>query len=189
MSDRVACCASVFLPSLSSLQVEKVIDGAPACPSASEPARRRRSVHSAPPCAPVTGINVQAVSTLSGRLADVGEPCPGSRHDSRAFAESGIAERWKAHYTLDGLGMLGDRGYVGTGVTTPTRKPIGRDLTDVQRACNAAINRLRAAVERATAHVKSWKILKTGFRRSLDEFPAVLLTVAKLEVFRVYGLF
>lgn len=34
----------------------------------------------------VIGLNVQVVARLSGRLADVGEPCPGSMHDSRAFA-------------------------------------------------------------------------------------------------------
>jgi hypothetical protein len=44
-------------------------------------------------------------------------------------------------------------------------------------------------VERAIAHLKCWKVLKTGFRRSLEDFPAVLRTVTKLEVFRVYGLY
>jgi hypothetical protein len=68
------------------------------------------------------------------------------------------------------------------------KKPPGRDLSDVRLAANVALNRLRAAVERAIAHLKCWKVLKTGFRRSLDEFPAVLRTVTKLEVFRVYGL-
>ena len=62
------------------------------------------------------------------------------------------------------------------------------ELTDARKSCNTALNRLRAAVERAIAHLKCWKVLKTGFRRSLEEFPAVLRTVAKLEVSRVYGL-
>ncbi|TYB42593.1 transposase family protein [Microbispora tritici] len=35
------------------------------------------------------GQNVQVVATLSGRLADVGAPCPGSMHDSQAFRQSG----------------------------------------------------------------------------------------------------
>jgi DDE superfamily endonuclease len=133
------------------------------------------------------GLNIQVVGTLSGRVADVGDPCPGSMHDSRAFGESGIAERWKEHYEQGGSGMMGDKGYQGTGIDTPIKKPRGRALTDVQRSCNTSINRLRAAVERAIAHLKCWKILKTGFRRSLDEFPAALLAVVKLEIFRVYG--
>ena len=79
--------------------------------------------------------------------------------------------------------MIGDKGYQGTGLTTPYKKPRGRDLTDVRRACNTAINRVRAAVERAIAHLKNWKILKTGYRPSLHDFPRVLRTVTKLEIF------
>jgi hypothetical protein len=134
------------------------------------------------------GQNVQVVATLSGRLVDVGDPCPGAMHDSRAFRESGIAARWSAHYQPDGIGMTGDKGYQGTGIITPYKKPPGRELTDARRSCNTALNRIRAAVERAIAHLKCWKVLKTGFRRSLEQFPAVLRTVTKLEVFRVYGL-
>lgn len=133
------------------------------------------------------GQNVQVVATLSGRLADVGDPCPGSMHDSRAFRQSGIAARWAAHYEPGGLGMAGDKGYQGTGIHTPYKKPPGRHLTEARKSCNTALNRIRAAVERAIAHLKCWKVLRTGFRRSLAEFPAMLRTVAKLEVFRVYG--
>lgn len=134
------------------------------------------------------GQNVQVVANLAGRLADVGDPCPGAMHDSHAFAESGIAERWAKSYEPDGPGMTGDKGYQGTGVNTPYKKPRGRELSDVRRSCNRALNSLRAAVERAIAHLKCWKVLKTGFRRSLEEFPRVLRTVTKLEMFRVYGL-
>jgi DDE superfamily endonuclease len=135
----------------------------------------------------ISGQNVQVVSTLSGRVADVGDPCPGSRHDSRAFTESGIAGRWKDHIEADIPQMIGDKGYQGTGINTPYKKPHGRDLSVTQKLCNTALNSVRAAVERAIAHLKCWKVLKTGFRRSLHEFPAVLRTVTKLEMFRVYG--
>lgn len=133
------------------------------------------------------GQNVQVVATLSGRVADVGAPCPGARHDSRAFRESGIAERWARHLEPGGMGMTGYKAYQGTGVNSPYKKPPGRELTEVRKSCDTALNRSRAAVERAIAHLKCWKVFKTGFRRSLDRFPAVLLTVTKLEVFRVYG--
>lgn len=133
------------------------------------------------------GQNVQVVATLSGRVADVGDPCPGAMHDSRAFRESGIAGRWANHYAPGGPGMTGDKGYQGTGIHTPYKKPPGRELTEARRACNTALNRIRAAVERAIAHLKCWRVLKTGFRRSLEEFPTVLRTVTKLEIFRVYG--
>src|SRR5258705_4376216 len=65
------------------------------------------------------GQNVQVVATLSGRIADVGDPCPGVRHDSRAFWESGIAERWSTHSAPGGKGMIGDQAYQGTGSMTP----------------------------------------------------------------------
>jgi hypothetical protein len=58
-----------------------------------------------------------------GRIVDTGDPLPGSRHDARAFVDSGIAERWAAHYAPSGPGMTGDKGYLGTGIITPDRKP------------------------------------------------------------------
>src|SRR5262245_54184890 len=63
-----------------------------------------------------SGQNVQVVATLSGRVADVGDPCPGSMHDSRAFHQSGIAARWAGHYEPGGMGMAGDKAYQGTGI-------------------------------------------------------------------------
>lgn len=134
------------------------------------------------------GQNVQVVADLGGRLADVGGPCPGSMHGSRAFVASGIAARWADHPTPDGPGMTGDKGYQGAGINTPHKKPAGQELADVREECNRVLNGLRAAVERAIVHLKCWKIRKTGFRRSLDEFPCTLRTVTRLEMFRVYGL-
>jgi hypothetical protein len=135
----------------------------------------------------VSGQNVQVVATLCGRVADVGDPCPGSMHDSRAFVESGIAARWVDHYNTDVPQISGDKGYQGTGINTPYKKPSGRELSAAKRECNTALNKIRAAVERAIAHLKCWKVLKTGFRRTLAEFPAILRTVVKLEIYRVYG--
>jgi hypothetical protein len=33
-------------------------------------------------------------------------------------------------------------------------------------------------------HLKNWKILKTGYHRTMTDFPDVLRTVTALEVFR-----
>lgn len=52
--------------------------------------------------------------------------------------------------------MIGDGGYQGTGPITPA-KPAGGELTTAQKAYNYSVNRLRAAVERAIAHLKNWK--------------------------------
>ncbi|BCJ56349.1 hypothetical protein Asp14428_78240 [Actinoplanes sp. NBRC 14428] len=134
-----------------------------------------------------TGFNVQAVADLDGRLVDTGLPCPGARHDSKALADSGIAQRWAGHLRPGGPGMLADLGYLGTAAITGARKPRGRDLTEVQRACNSTLNRLRAAVERSIAHLVNWKILDTGWRGRLTDFPEVLHTVTGLEIYRIWG--
>jgi hypothetical protein len=133
------------------------------------------------------GFNIQAVADLDGRLVDTGMPCPGARHDSKALADSGIAERWAGHLQPGGPGMIADLGYLGTAVITGTRKPRGRDLSDVQRACNSSLNRLRAAVERSIAHLVTWKVLDTGWRGRLTDFPEVLRTVTGLEIYRTWG--
>ncbi len=135
----------------------------------------------------VSGQTVQVVADQDGHLADVGAPVPGARHDSAAFDLSGIAERWADHYAPDGPGMLGDGGYQGTGPTTPAKKPPNGDLTEEQRRYNYSLNRLRAAVERAIAHLKNRTILKTGYHRIMTDFPDVLRTVTALEIFRVWG--
>jgi hypothetical protein len=43
----------------------------------------------------------------------------------------------------------------GTGPITPAKKPPAGGLTDTQKSYNYSINRLRAAVERAIAHLKT----------------------------------
>jgi hypothetical protein len=50
-------------------------------------------------------------------------PGPGTRHDSKALTESGIADRWASHLQPGGPGMLADLGYLGTAAITGTRKP------------------------------------------------------------------
>ncbi|WP_448070471.1 transposase family protein [Georgenia yuyongxinii] len=62
-----------------------------------------------------TGVNVQVACTLSGQLAWVSDPVPGKTHDARAIRESGFLE--------DRPDDLGDKGYIGTGMITPIRKP------------------------------------------------------------------
>jgi hypothetical protein len=135
----------------------------------------------------VSGVNVQVVADLDGHVADVGDPVPGARHDSAAFFVSGIAERWSSHYATDGPGMIGDGGYQGVGIIVPDRKPPNGELTDAQKAYNYSLNRVRAAVERAIAHLKNWKVLKTGYHRMMANFPDVLRTVTALEIFRVWA--
>lgn len=132
----------------------------------------------------LSGQNIQVIADLDGQVADVGDPVPGARHDAAAFWLCGIADRWHSHALPDGMGITGDKGYLGCGIITPDRKPPGGELSDDQKAYNRSVNRIRAAVERAIAHLKNWKILKTGYHRIMHNFPNVLRTVTMLEIYR-----
>lgn len=102
-----------------------------------------------------TGLNLQVAATLVGDLLAVSAPVPGSRHDTFAWRQShfpgAFADRDK----------LGDLGYVGTGIRTGRRKLPGRERTAGDKIANQSINTLCAAVERAIAHLKDWKVLAT----------------------------
>jgi DDE superfamily endonuclease len=112
----------------------------------------------------------------------------GTRHDRRTRSGAGRHRVSRDGERLRVLGAEpGALGYPGTAAITGTRKPRGAELTDVQRACNTAINSTRAAVERAIAHLVNWKILDTGWRGRLADFPEVLRTVTGLEIYRTWG--
>ncbi|MEU6585494.1 transposase family protein [Nocardia sp. NPDC046763] len=123
-----------------------------------------------------TGINLQVAADLSGRLRWVSDPVPGSRHDARAVHDSGVL--------AGGGDWIGDKGYIGKGMLTPIRKPPGRELLDWEKQFNATVNTVRAAVERAIANLKTWRILHTDYRRPIGTFEATIAAVVALEFFR-----
>ena len=84
-----------------------------------------------------TGVNLQVACTLAGHLAWISPPLPGSVHDAKAIKESGFLE------ALDATTHIGDKGYIGLGMITPTRKPAHGELTDTDRRNNTTINRVR----------------------------------------------
>jgi hypothetical protein len=102
------------------------------------------------------GMNVQIAATLAGDLAAVGPvPVPGARHDAHAFAASGLKD------LIAGMEATADLGYTGVdGVAlVPFRTPPGGQLHETQAAFNKGLSAIRAAVERAIAHLKTWRIL------------------------------
>jgi len=121
-----------------------------------------------------TGHNHQFVVTLDGRLAHITDPLPGSVHDTKAARESGILD------ALDPTNVFGDKGYVGTGVITPFKKPIGGELVDWQRKFNTDINSRRYVVERAIANFKVWRVLFTDYRRPLSTYKTAFTAVRAL---------
>jgi hypothetical protein len=121
-----------------------------------------------------TGMNVQVACTLAGEIAWISDPVEGSRHDMHCIRESGI---------LSGVtpgSWIADKGYVGSEMVTPIRKPPHRDLVNWEKEFNSAINRIRYVVERAIANFKTWRIMHTDYRRPLSTFSQTISIVVGL---------
>src|SRR5438270_287483 len=52
--------------------------------------------------------------------------------------------------------VIADKGFQGSGYITPVKKPAGGELTWLQHDYNNKLSGLRAAIERAVAHIKNW---------------------------------
>lgn len=115
------------------------------------------------------GVNVQVVTDPAGRLR---------AHDltaARAHRIIRICER-------QGVPILADRAYMGAGpwVTTPLRRPPGRDLTPTQQTISRALATARAPVERGVARLKSWRIFRKS-RCSPNRMSSISAAVLTLE--------
>jgi DDE superfamily endonuclease/Helix-turn-helix of DDE superfamily endonuclease len=126
-----------------------------------------------------TGLNVQVVCDLYGRLAWISDPVDGRRHDTAALELSGVIE------TLDPGNWMGDKGYIGNNMITPFRKPAHRELLDWERQFNADVNKIRYMIERTIANVKTWRILHTDYRRPLATFTETISTVVALLFYKI----
>jgi len=124
-----------------------------------------------------TGMNVQVACTLSGRLAWISDPIPGSRHDSHCLKEAGVLRE------LDPGNWLGDKGYVGNNMITPIKKPIYRGLLEWEKEFNTQINKIRWIIERTIANFKTWRIMHTDYRRPPATFSATITTVIALHFY------
>lgn len=107
-------------------------------------------------------VNMQVVIDADTRLGvAVGNTVPGNRHDSRAYRDSGVNQR------CAGVQVMGDGGYLGNPeVIIPYRKPgKGKELPEWKEELNAVHKSVRARVEHALAHLKSWNILRNCRRK------------------------
>lgn len=131
-----------------------------------------------------TGLNVQVAADHHGALVYVSDPVPGRTHDSAALRATHILETIPAGADFS---YIGDLGYLGLGMLTPTRTPPGGELTEQQKNVNKDLGRVRAAVEHAIAHLKTWRILHTDYRRPIDTFADTITAVIGLQFYREAG--
>ena len=132
------------------------------------------------------GMNLQIAATLDGALAAVGPvPVHGARHDAYAFAASGLAEVLTDHATVADLGYVGVEGID----TVPCKRFPGVDLSTGQVEFNMSLSKIRAAVEHAIAHLKTWRMLSEEggrYRAPLEKYPSMLKAVIGLFFFAAY---
>lgn len=134
----------------------------------------------------MAGMNIQVAATLNGDVAAVGPfAVHGARHDAHAFDASGLKD------ILSGIHAAADLGYTGVeGIEViPFKKPAGGGLDDLQAAFNGAFSKIRAAVERAIAHLKAWRMLSEEggrFRPPIEKFEETLRAITGLMFFRTY---
>ena len=132
------------------------------------------------------GMNLQIAATLDGELAAVGPvPVHGARHDAYAFAASGLAEVLTDYPTVADLGYVGVEGID----TVPYKRFPGIDLNTGQVEFNTSLSKIRAAVEHAIAHLKTWRMLSEEggrYRAPLEKYPSMLKAVIGLFFFAAY---
>ena len=87
---------------------------------------------------------------------------------------------------LDTAGaVVADKGFQGSGYVTPVKKPADRELYVREHEYNAQVSSIRAPIERAVAHLKTWKILFTDYRRPLRTFSDSFRAVISLYFFEL----
>jgi len=72
-----------------------------------------------------TGFNAQLVSLLDGTPIYISDPLSGNTHDATAFEDTKVAE-----IVRGSGGGIGDKGYQGTDLATPRKKPKGGELSN-----------------------------------------------------------
>jgi len=155
-----------------------------------------------------TGLNLQVVCDLVGRLRWISDPVEGCRHDSAALRGSGVLDGvdtgdWIGDKDVDAprgwmrvgatpvtpatsasLAPIHVSGYIGLAMITPIRKPPHRELLDWEKEFNTAINKIRWRIEQTIANLKTWRILHTDYRRPLATFADTISAVIGLQFYR-----
>nr|WP_116209054.1 transposase family protein [Streptomyces olivoreticuli] len=102
------------------------------------------------------GMNVQVVARPDGTPLWFSRALPGQIHDLTAARAHGIVQACLTRQIL----VLADRAYQGAGATVRTPHYGHRELPKHYRRFNRAHARLRTPGERASARLKTWRVLR-----------------------------
>ena len=127
-----------------------------------------------------TGFNCQVITYPNGDVVFISDPLPGRVHDMGALKKTPAAD-----ILTGALSVIADKGYQGSDYLTPDKKPAGGELLDWQKKFNSRIASLRAPVERAVAHIKTWRILHTDYRRPLHTYLSSFRAAIGLYFFKI----
>ena len=124
-----------------------------------------------------TGHGSLIIGDEFGNIIFVSDPAPGCDHDMKKL-EGEVKE------ILDLAGsVIADKGFQGSGYVTPAKKPQHRELYTREHEYNNQVSSMRAPIERAVAHLKTWKILFTDWGAPrLPDSPSIRMDVWKGEV-------
>ncbi len=111
-----------------------------------------------------TGHGSLIIGDEFGNIIFVSDPAPGCDHDMKK-----LKGEVKEILELAGA-VIADKGFQGSGYVTPAKKPKDRALYLREHEYNNQISSIRSPIERAVAHLKTWKILFTDYRRPLRTF-------------------
>jgi len=108
------------------------------------------------------------------RVAAVSPAFPGTVHDKKVYDRTRVV-------CPPGVPRTGDTGYVGTGMTTPRKKPRGGALTARQKAGNRRVSRRRIVVEHGIGKMKVWRIAAERYRNPRRRHTLIMKNVAGLH--------
>ena len=86
---------------------------------------------------------------------------------------------------------MADLGYIGVDgiATVPYKRLPGIDLNESQVEFNTALSKMRAAVEHAITHLKTWRMLSEEggrYRAPINKYTSVVKAIVGLHFFATY---
>ena len=76
------------------------------------------------------------------------------------------------------------QGVRGKGDDRPAQEAPKGELDEKAKEENRSVNKIRQVVERTIAHIKSWRILHTPYRRPLETFEQTITAALALYSFK-----